>query len=89
MNKDAIRNDRAAIIPNWPELYGRGQAVPKDLSGAIIMAIGTLDFTGKRPEGGGLVIDYRPKGSSDIKRITLAFTEGGMWEHPFPNRDDD
>jgi len=79
------------IIPRWPNLHGRGNAVPKELIGATIVAIGTMDFSGEddRPEGGGLVIDYRPEGSLDIQRITLAFTELGMWRHPLPNPDGD
>jgi hypothetical protein len=82
--------DGAAIIQKWPNLYGRGEAVPKELLGATIGAIGTIDFSNKRdrPEGGGLVIDYTPKGDSDVHRITLAFTETGMWRHPLPSPDE-
>ncbi len=69
----------------------RGDLVPDELRGATIIAIGTLDFSGEkdRPEGGGLVIDYTPKNASDVRRITLAFTETGMWRHPIPNPDGD
>ena len=76
-------SDRA-VIPKWPNLYGRGKAVPEELLGAIIVAIGTIDFSSgeNRPEGGGLVIDYIPKDDSSVHRITLAFTETGMWRHP-------
>ncbi len=80
-------SDRAAVILKWPSLYGRGKAVPEELLGATIVAIGTTDEK-DRPEGGGLVIDYTPKGASDVRRITLAFTEIGMWPHPLPNPDE-
>ena len=85
------RSDRAAIIPEWPNLYGRGKAVPEELLGATIVAIGTMDFSNEedRPEGGGLVIDYMIKGDSEVRRITLAFTESGMWLHPIPSPDED
>ena len=81
------------IIPRWPNLLDsqRGNAVPDELTGATIVAIGTMDFYREddRPEGGGLVIDYTPKGESDVRRIILAFTELGMWRHPLPSPDGD
>ena len=85
------KSDRASVIPKWPNIYGRGKAVPKEFQGATIIAIGTMDFSGEhnRPEGGGLVIDYVPEDSSDVRRIVLAFTELGMWRHPIPSRDED
>jgi len=83
------RRDRAEVTLKWPNLYGRGETVPKELIGATIIAIGTTDFSGEdRPEGGGLVIDYRRKGSLDVERITLAFSEVGMWRHPLPSPDE-
>jgi hypothetical protein len=84
-------SDRAAVIPKWPNLYGRGKAVPKELLGATIVAIGTMEFSSEKdqPEGGGLVIDYTPKGTLDVRRITLAFTDIGMWRHPIPSPDED
>jgi hypothetical protein len=82
-------SDRA-VVPKWPNLYGRGKAVPEELLGATIVAIGTMDISVEdQPEGGGLVIDYTPKDSSDVRRITLAFTETGMWRHPIPTPDED
>ncbi len=72
------------IIPKWPNLFDphRGENVPPDLIGATILAIGTLDGPRKdRPEGGGLVIDYRPKNATKRRRVTLAFTELGMRVH--------
>jgi hypothetical protein len=79
------------LIPKRPNLYGRGKSVPEELIGATIVSIGTLGFSGgdNPPEGGGLVIDYTPKGASDVRRITLAFTELGMWRHPLPIPDED
>jgi hypothetical protein len=89
MKTEQISSDRAAVILKWPSLYGHGKAVPNELLGATIVAIGTLDFLGNPPEGGGLVIDYIPKGSSKVQRITLAFTETGMWQHPITSQDED
>jgi hypothetical protein len=73
------------VIPKWPTRFdsNRGEDVPSELVGATIAAIGTLEVPYReRPEGGGLVIDYRPAGVAETKRITLAFTETGMWIHP-------
>ena len=92
MNGESERDsDRAAIIPRWPDFFDHqiGELVPPDLVGATIIAIGTTDVYGRdRPEGGGLVIDYKPSGASDIHRIVLAFTEAGMWRHPLPSPDE-
>ena len=46
-------------------------------------------FENDQPEGGGLVIDYTPKGYQEVLRITLAFTDTGMWRHPLPSPDGD
>jgi hypothetical protein len=34
---------------------------------------------GGRIEGGGLVLEYRPHGSRETKRIVFAFNDEGMW----------
>lgn len=52
------------------ELFGR-------LAGADIVRIGSPP-TGE-VEGGGLILDYREKGSVEIRRAVFAFTELGMW----------
>src|SRR5437763_7986972 len=79
----------AAVIPRWPNFFDhrRGELVPVDLTGATIVAIRTTDVYGRdRPEGGGLVIDYMPRGASDVRRIVLAFTEAGIGVISFPVR---
>ncbi len=79
MNK-LTHGDRAAIIPRWPNSFDsqRGDQIPDDLVGAIIVAIGT---TNERIEGGGLVLDYRPKNKQRVYRLILAFNELAMWIH--------
>ncbi len=56
----------------------RGATFPLDIIGAVI-----VDFGAAPPEcdleGGGLIIDYIPKGAADSKRLVLAFNECGMW----------
>jgi hypothetical protein len=66
------------IIPKLPDRFdpNRGEDIPSDLIGATIVGFGT---TNEGIEGGGLVIDYMPAGSSCGKRLKLAFTELGMW----------
>lgn len=68
---------RAGVLPVWPFVYGQPTGpIPDDLVGAIIVAVGMPDLT-DRPEGGGLVIDYKPATGS-VKRIVLGFNEAGM-----------
>ncbi len=50
--------------------------VPAELIGAKILAFGTTE---EDIEGGGLVIEFLPNGVSHCVRLTLAFTELGMW----------
>lgn len=51
--------------------------VPEDLIGAQIINMGTPEISNL--EGGGLIIDYKPLGSTSIRRIILSFNELGMW----------
>ena len=69
------------IIPVWPSVYSNPDAdpVPPNLIGATIIAIGTVNDG--YPEQDGLVIDFKPKDSDSVERITLNFTELGMWIH--------
>ena len=71
------------VVPALP--LGRfqaegGEAVLRRMQGSTILRIGAPaegDF-----DGGGLVIDYRPVGSTTNWRLVLGFHEGGMWvEH--------
>ena len=69
----------AKVVPFLPATVGRERdAIPSDLVGAEIIAFGTL-ASANAVEGGGLVIDYRPKGERGVRRIVLGFTELGMW----------
>jgi hypothetical protein len=53
------------------------EEIPEDLIGAEIVNFGAP--VGGSFDGGGLVIDYRPKGCDEIKRLILDFNESGMW----------
>jgi hypothetical protein len=70
-------------IPVLPSIYGpdRGEPLPRGIEGATILKIGMLPLKdGRRQaEGGGLVIEYLPRGESRSIRAVLAFTELGMW----------
>jgi len=77
-----VSRDRAArkIIPNLPDHFHPrdGDKFPAELIGAEIVDFGT---TNERVEGGGLVIDYKPGGSAQIRRLYLGFNDLGMWIH--------
>ncbi|SRR6266852_1619590 len=81
---------RVKIVSRLPDSRGCefGDEMPSDIIDAEIVAIGT---TRLRLEGGGLVIDYRPKASTTVMRLALSFTELGMWVSyhgpVMPNRD--
>ncbi|MBY6242849.1 hypothetical protein [Methylosinus sp. Sm6] len=74
-----MRDEIAANL-RLPDVYHPEQAdhLPPDLIGATILRIGAspryLDL-----EGGGLVIEYRPNGQSEARRIVIQATELGMW----------
>ena len=77
-----------SLIPKWPDRFdpNRGQPIPGELIGSTIVAIGTTE---ERIEGGGLFIDYRLKGSKEVRRLVLAFNELGMWVHQLSNLGED
>ena len=52
--------------------------MPRDLTGATIVQLGTIE-DGDLLEGGGLVVDYRPPGTERVRRIVFEFNEAGMW----------
>lgn len=57
----------------------RGEAVPPVLIGATIKRIGAPLKCPSGVEGGGLVIDYVPKGKRQLRRVILSFNEIAMW----------
>ena len=89
--KENTARDRAAgnLTPITPMWGGKtGTAFPKELIGATIL------FIGSRNEEVKLVIDYAPAGTASAMRMTLGFSELGMWCEgntpcPAPNRDED
>jgi hypothetical protein len=74
---DLPRLEVVQLLPDYFD-YTRGDPVPDDLVGSVIVNIGTIPVNGA-VEGGGLVVDYRPHGSQEIRRIVLAFNDCGMW----------
>jgi hypothetical protein len=77
VNKETLR--AADVVGQLPDINGRGDKLPHGLEGATIIRIGTLrDWSAV--EGGGLIIDYRPSGSEELRRVVLGFNELGMWE---------
>jgi hypothetical protein len=71
----------AEIVPEEPALFpsGYGRRLPRKITGATIIRIGRPKEQIAHLEGGGLIIDYRPKGSEKTYRAVFAFTELGMW----------
>lgn len=71
---------QAAIIQRLPDFFRPtgGEALPDMLIGATIMNAGTLQGCGTI-SGGGLVLDFVPKGSVVVCRVVLAFNDVGMW----------
>jgi hypothetical protein len=57
--------------------------LPAGLVGASILRFGTVprevaEASSPRLEGGGLVIDYVPEGSTSPRRVAMSFSERGM-----------
>jgi hypothetical protein len=70
-------------LPNWRGA-SNGRSLPDGLNGATIVRFGTIsadecNLCTPRPQGGGLVIDYVPRGSDAITRVVLSFDETEMW----------
>lgn len=70
-------HDHDDLLPALPGVFGRHEDYPSDLDGSRIIRFGT--FADSDVEGGGLVIDYVPPDSNQIKRVILAFNDNGMW----------
>jgi hypothetical protein len=68
------------LLPKLPHYFRPhdGEEIPSDLVGATIIRIGTPAEAGLI-EGGGLVIDYRPEGSTEVRRVVFGFNELAMW----------
>lgn len=69
------------ILPLLPvaRLRSHGEPVPSDLLGATIIGFGTIPDDGPDVEGGGLVIDFRKEGESQVRRIVFEFNENALW----------
>jgi hypothetical protein len=65
------------LLPASRRPASDGREVMEKLEGATIVRIGTT--THRMFEGGGLLIDYRLRGSTQTRRIIFAFNESGMW----------
>ena len=77
------------VIPKLPDSLDadRGEPIPGGIVNATILAFGTLEQV-NRVSGGGLVIDYKPAGSSAEMRAVFAFDETGMWVSALVPRED-
>jgi hypothetical protein len=71
----------AEIIESFPRALGRREWERDDLlrhmAGAIIIRIGSIEDADL--EGGGLVVDYKPRGANGTVRVVFAFNELGLW----------
>ena len=66
------------VIPRLPDFFNPslGELIPGDIIGATIIAFGSPNEPRLMP-GGGLIIDYCPRGSSDTKRLVIATSDVG------------
>lgn len=64
-----------------------GDELPAGLIGATIVRFGGA--RGVRLDGGGLVIDYIPAGSTIISRTVFGLNEAGMWIEAYAAQLDD
>ena len=65
------------IEDNLPWAHWGPTPVPDGMVGGVIVGFGGA--SGARLEGGGLIIDVRPAGQTDIVRYVFAMNEAGMW----------
>jgi hypothetical protein len=74
---DLSRVNVSAHLPSLSRLSGN-DPIPPDIVGGTIIAIGApsehCDL-----EGGGLVVDFVPRGESSVRRLVLGLNELGMW----------
>src|SRR5436190_14187609 len=64
------------ILPRLPSINRDGDSLPRDIQGARLVQIGTVDNDSENDE---LVIEYVPKDQREKHRITLLFDSRGMW----------
>lgn len=68
------------VIPELPSHHFKMTTpYPPDLLGAELLRFGMPDTEHDRPEGGGLIVEYLPKGGTRARRMVLGFNELGMW----------
>lgn len=66
------------VLKRLPCVFGKGERLPDGLEGAEIIRIGGA-YDRNLVEGGGLVIDYKPSGSTEVRRVVLAYNDGAMY----------
>jgi hypothetical protein len=76
----------AQIIPRLPHAFRPqdGKRIPRGLVGATIVRFGTVanevsEASNASLEGGGLLIDYIPRGETVPRRVAMAFNDVAMW----------
>lgn len=72
-------SDHFEIQPRWPNHAGNGPVAREltELVGATIVKIGTP--LGLGLEGGGLAIEFIPKGELTSRTFLFEFNELGLW----------
>lgn len=76
MDREKLRI--APLMKCLPHIFGRNESVPSDLEGAEIIQVGTFEDE-TLVETGGLVIEYRPAGGNENRRLVFAFNDEAMW----------
>jgi hypothetical protein len=76
MSSNSKQLEIEKIMPVLPHRFHEKQAIPLELVGATIVAIGIIEA---HDMDDNLVIEYKPIGSEKTKRIVLGFDETGMW----------
>jgi len=71
----------AEIVESFPRALcrqgGERDELLRHMAGATIIRIGSIEDADL--EGGGFVVDYRPRGVSGTLRVVFAFNELGLW----------
>jgi hypothetical protein len=77
-SRDLLNAPIIPRLPDWRDPQHRGDKLPRDIIGSTIVGFGAAPRECDL-EGGGLIIDYKPSGSTEAKRAVFAFNELGMW----------